>query len=88
MTQLGWLNWQKRKSQKRNGCPTLCLNADHIHKAVARYIHFVDSTAPNKPGSQWQFERNILLYDKREGDLVLDILEGNRVGGVEFLKRL
>ncbi|MBD2023788.1 hypothetical protein [Leptolyngbya sp. FACHB-711] len=52
------------------------------------YIHFIDPTASNKPGSQWQFERNILLYDKYEGELVLDILEGNRVGGVEFLNRL
>jgi hypothetical protein len=36
-------------------------------------------------GSQWQFEENIILEDPERGDLVLDILKGQRVGGVEFL---
>jgi hypothetical protein len=39
----------------------------------------------NKPGAEWQFERSIVLEDPKEGELVLDILKGNRVGGIEFL---
>ncbi len=52
------------------------------------YIHFVDPKNANSPGAEWQFEKNIFLNSPREGELVLDILEGYRVGGVEFLLRL
>jgi hypothetical protein len=52
------------------------------------YIHFVDSSNPNMPGSAWQFVENILLEHPTEGDIVLDILSDRRVGGVEFLGRL
>ena len=47
------------------------------------YYHFVDQNS-----NEWKFEKNILLNHKKEGELVLDILEGGRVGGVEFLSRL
>lgn len=47
------------------------------------YYRFIDSSSP-----AWKFERNIVLHHKREGEIVLDILQGDRVGGVEFLKRL
>jgi len=52
------------------------------------YLYFVDATAPNQPGSAWQIQENVMLEHPREGTLVLDILTGNRVGGVEFLARL
>jgi hypothetical protein len=52
------------------------------------YIHFVSPENPNQLGSDWQFEDNIILEDEKEGDLVLDILTGHRVGGVEFLSKL
>lgn len=52
------------------------------------YAYFVAPTDPNQPGSEWQFEKNVLLEHPREGTLVLDILRDRRVGGVEFLKRL
>ena len=50
-------------------------------------LYFVDPRRPNQPGSDWQFEENIILEHPTEGDLVLDILKGHRVGGVEFLGR-
>jgi hypothetical protein len=53
------------------------------HEASRAYTHFV---APDSP--QWQFEINIQLDDPREGSLVLDVLAGNVIGGVEFLKRI
>ncbi len=52
------------------------------------YYHFVSPKDANKPGAEWQFERNIILTDKKEGEIVLDILKGNKVGGIEFLSRL
>jgi hypothetical protein len=48
----------------------------------------IDPSHPNEPGSEWQFEVNLILEDPIEGDLVLDILSGNRVGGIEFWARL
>lgn len=75
-----------------------------LHEALSRctravmvdpaYIHFVNPSLPNQPGSEWQFDSNIILIDKKEGELVLDILKesnpgaGRRVGGVEFIARL
>ena len=52
------------------------------------YIGFVDARRPNRPGSRWQFSRNILLEDTEQGDVVLDILKSGEVGGVELLSRL
>jgi hypothetical protein len=52
------------------------------------YIYFIDPAHANEPGSEWQFEGNLFLEHPIEGELVLDILSGNRVGGVEFLARL
>ena len=54
----------------------------------AAYIHFVNPADPNKPESEWQFQTNLILKHPTEGDLVLDVLKGNRIGGVEFLAKL
>ncbi|HOP22498.1 MAG TPA: hypothetical protein PK055_08175 [Gammaproteobacteria bacterium] len=51
------------------------------------YIRFVSSIRPNKPSSEWQFRENIILEDTIEGDVILDILHGDRIGGVEFYIR-
>ena len=48
------------------------------------YIYFVDSKNPNQPGSQLQFSENLLLNTKK-GEVVLDILENEKIGGAEFL---
>lgn len=52
------------------------------------YIYFVNMENPNEPNSEWQFEENIMLEDKKNGTIVLDILKGNKIGGIEFLKFL
>jgi hypothetical protein len=52
------------------------------------FLYFEDASRPNEPGSTWQFEENVILEATSEGDLVLDLLKGNRVGGVEFLGRV
>ena len=59
----------------------------HFKESKA-YFYFVSPDNVNQPGSLWQFRRNIILHDKKEGDLVIDILKDNRIGGIEFLSRL
>lgn len=52
------------------------------------YIRFVPSDAPNQPGSEWQFDENVMLEDPERGIVVLDVLKDGRVGGAEFLAQL
>jgi hypothetical protein len=52
------------------------------------YLYFVDPADANQPGAAWQIEDSRTLHHPREGTLVLDILTGRRVGGIEFLARL
>ncbi len=52
------------------------------------YIHFVTKSDPEEPSSEWQAQTDLTLKHPTEGELLLDILEGNRVGGVEFLAKL
>jgi len=52
------------------------------------YIHFVNPADPDEPGSEWEVQTNLSLRHPTEGDLVLDILDGNKIGGVEFLAKL
>jgi len=50
------------------------------------YISFVSADRPNQPGSEWQFDENIVLEHVPEGTIVVDVLKDGRIGGVEFLK--
>lgn len=52
------------------------------------YIHFISGARPNQPGSEWQFEENIVLEHKSEGTIVLDILKDGRIGGIEFVNQI
>lgn len=52
------------------------------------YVYFVDPADANQPGAAWQLDRTLTLHHPREGTLVLDVLTGGRVGGIEFLARL
>lgn len=52
------------------------------------YLYFVDPADANQPGSEWQWEENLILEHPAEGTLVLDLLEGRKVGGMERLRRL
>jgi hypothetical protein len=51
------------------------------------YYYFVSNEKANQSGSEWQFDYNITLGDKRHGIIILDILKGNRVGGFEFIDK-
>jgi hypothetical protein len=54
----------------------------------AAYIHFATPADPDAPGSEWEAQTDIILKHPTEGELVLDIFEGNRIGGVEFVAKL
>ncbi len=59
-----------------------------MKKESRAYIYFTNQELPNKPNSEWQFKENIMLEDKTNGTIILDVLKGNKVGGIEFLKFL
>jgi hypothetical protein len=48
------------------------------------YLHFVDPDAAVSSRDDLDFDRNIVLVDSEDGDVVLDVLTGHRVGGAEF----
>ena len=52
------------------------------------YIHFAKPADSDEPISEWQVQTDLTVKHPTEGELVLDILQGNRVGGVEFLAKL
>ena len=61
-----------------------------LHAAISkcnkiRGADFVDSRNPNKPGSEWQFERSITLIHPEMNEIVLDILKDGRIGSIEYL---
>jgi hypothetical protein len=85
----GWLVALARESRPDE--PWLAEALSQCTRAAqdsAAYIYFVDPAPPEDPGSQWRFEKNVTLEHPKEGSLVLDVLQGARIGGVEFLKRL
>lgn len=73
------------------GCPWL---ADALARCGAgkwesrAYVAYVSGQKPNQPGSDWQFQNNIVLHHKRFGMVVIDILIGNRIGGIELVDRI
>jgi len=52
------------------------------------YILLVSAERPNQPGSEWQFEENVVLEHEIEGTIVLDILQGGRIGGIELISQI
>jgi hypothetical protein len=57
-----------------------CLTAQ---KESEYYTHFVDPKS-----AEWKFKKTISLKDESNEEYVVDILEGNRVGGIESLSKL
>jgi hypothetical protein len=55
-----------------------CTHALHESRA---YIRFV-------PPDEWDFDRNLMLFDPHRGTVVVDVLTGERVGGIELLRFL
>lgn len=51
------------------------------------YVRYVSSVNPNQPSSPWQFETNVVIDHSVLGTVVIDILKGNRIGGIEFVDK-
>ncbi len=68
----------------------LAASAQHCTRArVGRcYVYFVSSDRANQSRAEWQFSHNLLLESAEHGDIVVDVLQGNRLGGIEFLSRM
>ena len=58
------------------------------HKESDYYIYFIEKSLPNELGSEWQFQESIIIENTSEGEVVIDIVKPNRIGGVEFLSKL
>lgn len=52
------------------------------------YVRYVSSIAANQPGSEWQFDTNIVIDHSELGMVVIDLLRGDRIGGIEFVDRI
>jgi hypothetical protein len=50
------------------------------------FIYFVSPENPNQPGAEWQFERNLQLNSPQHGQIIIDVLTNQRIGGIEFLR--
>ena len=68
--------------------PESLKNCVSIIKETKYYIYFINPKRPNKPGAEWQFADNIFLENTKYGDVVLDVLKDNRIGGVELYSKL
>jgi len=52
------------------------------------YIYFTDAKNPNKNGSAWQFQESITIVGTPQGDIVIDVIRNNQIGGIEFLTKV
>lgn len=49
------------------------------------YVRYISAINPNQPESEWQFRTSVTLHHRSLGMVVIDILQGDRIGGIEFL---
>lgn len=61
-------------------------NAKNGNWESKAYYRFVDSKNANKPDAEWQFKENIVFDHPKLGTIILDILQDERLGGIEFVK--
>jgi hypothetical protein len=52
------------------------------------YVRYVSPVNSSQPDSQWHFETNVVIDHSVLGMVVIDILQGNRIGGIEFIDRI
>ena len=52
------------------------------------YVGYVSRCNPNQSGAEWQFLANVVLHHEELGTVVIDVLKGNRLGGIELVSRI
>ncbi len=96
MTKVKWLIYEpswlieivKEQRPEEKGIIENLKKCTRCFKKTRAYYYFIYSETPNTPESDWQFERSITLHSKEYGKIMLDVLKGNEIGGIEFLDRL
>lgn len=52
------------------------------------YVYYVSSENANQPGAEWQHDRCVTLTHATLGTVIIDVLKGDRIGGIEFFDRI
>lgn len=52
------------------------------------YVRYISRVHANQPGSEWQYTGSVTLHHRDFGMVVIDLLEGKRIGGIEFVDLL
>ncbi|SHG37951.1 hypothetical protein [Massilia sp. CF038] len=52
------------------------------------YLRYVSANNPNQPASRRQLKTSVTIHHRVLGMVVLDILQGDIIGGIEFVDRL
>jgi hypothetical protein len=85
----GWLvALARRQHPEKPWLADAFARCNAVIKRAQFIIHFVDPTDANQPGAEWQFDTTLWMKDPVEGNLVVDVLKGGRIGAVEFYDRL
>ena len=51
------------------------------------YFYFTPREAASDGQTEWEFQKNISLRDPNFGELILDVLQNNRIGGIDFIEK-
>lgn len=85
----GWLvEWVRANVPEEPWLPEALARCTRAAWGGRAYLYFVDPADANRPGAEWQIDGSVTLHHPQEGTLVLDVLRGRRIGGIEFLARL
>lgn len=61
-------------------------NSNIVKWQSAAYCYLVEpSDQPNTKGSTWQFKHNLDISHPDFWIVVIDVLKGNKIGGIEFV---
>ncbi len=51
------------------------------------YFYFTPRDAASNGKTEWEFQKNLSLRDPEFGELILDVLQNNRIGGIDFIEK-
>ena len=54
-----------------------------VRRESCYYHRFVDTSSKN-----WNFDMNVIMEDPAQGDIIVDVLKDQKIGGIEFSNRL
>ncbi|MEO0509991.1 MAG: hypothetical protein AAF065_09045 [Verrucomicrobiota bacterium] len=84
----GLIEAAKKEHPSLEWLPHALLNLKEEKKRTEYYIHYVDPTNANQSGSEWQFSHTVEIKESEFGAVMIDILKGNQIGGIELYSKL